>query len=82
MFSYYFKDVLRTEGFENGFLYKRMIAQLHDMKRIGTPGNDVFTDICFSAIKEVRKRFYAVKETIEDVALDLGIELRLRVMES
>jgi hypothetical protein len=79
IFNYLFKDCLEREKFKNGLPSTTLATQWHDM-RAGANGNDLWRKINIDqTLMDCRTQYGDIKNSIEDVACALGLELCLRV---
>jgi hypothetical protein len=79
IFNYLFKDCLEREKFKNGLPSTTLATQWHDM-RTGSNGYDLWRKINIDqTLMDCRTRYSDIKNSIEDAACTLGLELCLRV---
>jgi hypothetical protein len=72
-------ESLEAEGYVNGMPAATLHAQLHTMQKQGSTGYDVWLEIGSGmSISEVRTKYRDARDKIEDIAVTLGISLRLK----
>ena len=81
IFNDMFSSELHDEGFTDGLHTSVFVTQWHDM-RLGSNGNDIWVKIHKKLLlKDVRSLYREIRNSIEDSAICLGIELCLRVQD-
>ena len=81
IFNEMFSSELRNEGFTSGLRTSVFNTQWQDM-RVGSNGNDIWVKIHKKlSLNEVRSIYRETRNSIEDTAIGLGIELCLRVQD-